>query len=79
MEHKFNLHEKVNLINFPGYFGKIIFIDLFGGTGHKPRYLLDCCPGALGGYIWCIHPDGQEPGKLMAANWFNEDELLNYV
>lgn len=75
MKHKFNLHEKVNLLNCPGYFGKIIFIDLLGGPNSTPRYLLDCFPGALAGYIWCVHPDGYGDDKTFAANWFNEDEL----
>lgn len=75
MKHKFDLHQELDLLKHPGYFGKVIFIDLYGGPNRTPRYLLDCSPGACGGYIWCICSGGYGPDNLVAANWFNEDEL----
>jgi hypothetical protein len=75
MKHKFALHEMVDIPNH-NRIGNIIFIDLFGGKDNQPRYLLDCFPGAVGHYIWCVHPDGYGDDKIIAANWFDEDELI---
>lgn len=74
MNHKYALHEMVETPE-RGFLGKVVFIDLYGGKNKQPRYLLDCLPGALGHYIWCIHPDGYGDDKVLAANWFDEDEL----
>jgi len=72
--HKFALRQEVDVLPHPGFTGTIVLIDLYGNDG-KPRYLLDCHPGALSHYVWYIHPDGYGAEKVLAANWFNEDQL----
>jgi hypothetical protein len=60
----------VKLLDHPGWTGDVLAADV---TNRK--YLLDCHPGAVGGYvyIWLGKPD--EFARLYAANWISEDRL----
>jgi hypothetical protein len=72
MEHRFKLYDTVAIKARPGRTGKIVFIELHGTVN---RYLLNCYPGALGHYDWCIYTDETGKERTEALNWFNEDEL----
>ncbi len=57
----------------PGWTGTVVLIDVYA-----KRYLLDCHPGALGGYVWYKVPEGMldyQSGGILAGNWFHESEL----
>lgn len=75
MKHKYALYQEMRIKAHPGWTGKIIFIDLYGGKDQQPKYLLNCMPGALAYYTWCVHPDGYGTEKVIAANWFEETEI----
>jgi len=72
METKYEVGQHLEILPHPGWTGKVILIDI-----HAKRYLLDCCPGALGHYVWYKVPPSilNYPGGVLAGNWFHEDEL----
>jgi len=70
MKTRFRLLEIVAIKAHPGWIGKVIMIETFA-----KRYLLDCFPGALPGYIYYKHPSGYGIECEVEANWFGESEL----
>lgn len=66
---KFKLGEEVNIVGERGYYGKVVLSEPY-----QKRYLLDCSPGAVGGYTWVwMKTDYGE--DLLALNWFDEKQL----
>jgi len=65
---KFKIGEEVNVVG-KGRTGSIVMSEPY-----TKRYLVDCYPGALGGYDWVWMKTERGP-ELLALNWFNEKQL----
>lgn len=68
---RFKVGQTVSILTELGYTGKVVMSEPYCGRG---RYLLDCHPGALSGYVWLWMQTADGP-DLVALNWFAEGQL----